>query len=163
MDLLVGGFPDSDSRPSIAEGFLRLRATAAEVGVSATQWVDGSFVTSKLNPGDIDVVSFIHSDVLDKLDAPGRQFVVETLAAGPKAKPRYRTDSYFVPVYDSTHPFFAQYESVRSYWRKWFGRGRPTAGTNGETPDGPHKGMLEIGLGFEHLRPTVPAWEDDAT
>ena len=60
----VDDFPDSPERAAICAGFFRLRRDALEQGLIATQWVNGSFVETKLDPGDVDVVSFVDYDFL---------------------------------------------------------------------------------------------------
>lgn len=69
-DLLVTfvkAFPNSRNRLKILVGFLRLRADFLEHEIYATQWVDGSFVTGKPEPEDVDVVAFVYSGLLDAL------------------------------------------------------------------------------------------------
>lgn len=44
------------------------RMLRQELSESFTQWVDGSFVTQKLNPKDIDIVSFIPSYLFRKFE-----------------------------------------------------------------------------------------------
>lgn len=67
------------------------------------QWVDGSFVTKKLQPNDIDVVTFIPTGLYRKCE--------------PKLinlKSKYQTiDAYFVEVFDSGHPDVFYTESDR--------------------------------------------------
>ncbi len=64
----VDPFPDSQTRRPICDGFFRLRAEAAERGIIATQWVNGSFVEGKPDPADVDVVSFCDMDFVNILD-----------------------------------------------------------------------------------------------
>jgi hypothetical protein len=72
----VERFPKSQTRGLICDGFFRLRAEAVGRGVLATQWVDGSFVEGKPDPGDVDVVSFCDYDFLNNLDTQSQLFVV---------------------------------------------------------------------------------------
>ena len=70
----VANFPTSRTRATLYHEWTKYnQLLRKEVGDSFEQWINGSFVTSKLNPKDIDVVSFIpahlyerHEGVLDK-------------------------------------------------------------------------------------------------
>ena len=46
-----------------------MRREAEELATSAARWVDGSFVESKLDPGDVDVVTFVDYDTVNRLAA----------------------------------------------------------------------------------------------
>lgn len=63
----VKGFPNSRTRKSICDGFFWLRDEVEEIDIPAVQWVDGSYVESKIDPNDIDVVSFCDCDRLNSL------------------------------------------------------------------------------------------------
>lgn len=63
-DILVNAFPMDSTRHIILEGYKRYLASLKDVIKSNFyQWVDGSFVTEKMNPNDIDVVIFVDYDV----------------------------------------------------------------------------------------------------
>ncbi|MCC6725185.1 MAG: hypothetical protein IT258_11795 [Saprospiraceae bacterium] len=83
-------------------------------------WIDGSFITKKTNPADIDLVLFIDfkgfmehkvelSQLFDDIGAISKQLV----------------DAYPVIVYPETHPNFIAYRSDYLYWHSLFGRTRP--------------------------------------
>src|SRR3954452_15377682 len=55
----VDPFGGSASRMAIFTGWRMHRESLQNVVPGMYQWIDGSFVTSKLDPGDIDVVTFI--------------------------------------------------------------------------------------------------------
>lgn len=158
LELLVSPFPPESTRHGIAEGFLNLRREAVTVGISGTHWIDGSYVTAKSDPGDVDVVTFVPLDLLNTLDEDGRVLAMK-MASGRAAKASYKTDSYLVAVTDEGHPQHHAYEQMRTYWRKWFGHTRPVEGAAGETVPGHVKGLLALGLGVAELQPSVPAWE----
>jgi hypothetical protein len=73
-DQFVSRFPISSTRATLFHEWTKYnRLLRREVGVDFEQWIDGSFISSKLNPKDIDVVSFIpfaaydrHEAILDK-------------------------------------------------------------------------------------------------
>jgi hypothetical protein len=113
--------PGSNSRAEIYDGFKRHRAELLDAGVDqdADCLLDGSFTTSKLDPGDIDLVVevdallFLESDRLQKL------------LSGPGAKDEFSCDAYPLIVYPENDPRHAAVTAQgRAYWRKWFGRDR---------------------------------------
>ncbi len=61
----VSGFPGSTTRGGIFGNYLdwlaTFRSSVCEAGFY--QWIDGSFVTRKNNPNDLDIVTFVDSRV----------------------------------------------------------------------------------------------------
>ena len=57
--LLVIGFANSITRPRIASGYSELVAVVANHGLTVEQWLDGSFCTAKVDPGDLDMVTIV--------------------------------------------------------------------------------------------------------
>lgn len=77
-------------------------------------WIDGSFVTKKENPADIDLVCFVdwrtyerNEDKLEKLKYP---FSLET----------HQIDGYFVKIYPKSHKKYSLYEGDKLYWYHQF-------------------------------------------
>src|ERR1051326_1030554 len=85
---LVDDFPNSQTRRAIFEGFFLLRQDALSQKIVATQWIDGSFVESKLAPSDIDLVSFVDYDFLMALDQEAKEFAVNCLHGMEATKPK---------------------------------------------------------------------------
>jgi hypothetical protein len=113
-------FADSVVRGQIMDGFTCLRREAESFGLAGLQWVDGSFVTAKAQPGDLDVVTFCDYDLLNQLGPPIQPFYARALSSGKECILAYGCDSYAVPCCDSTHPYFPVFERMRKYWRKHF-------------------------------------------
>lgn len=111
----------SSSREKIYVGFKSHRAALLAAGVADDSkcMLDGSYTTSKLDPGDIDLVVEVVSTLFDSSER------VQELLSGPDAKPDFSCDAYPLLVLSEDDP---DYESItaqgRSYWRKWFGRDR---------------------------------------
>lgn len=151
----VDAFPASKTRPTICGGFFELRHEAAGRGITGVQWVDGSFVESKLDPEDVDVVTFCDYDFLNKLDTPKQQFVVESLNGRERTKGRYNTHTFLVPCCSAGHPYHPIFENWRTYWRKWFGKTRDFPNPPGPDLPGHPKGFIEMRLGDSANVPTV--------
>ena len=64
--LCVDKFLLSKSRPEIMAGFESLYGQAAGLGITGKIWVDGSFLTEKIEPGDIDFIFVVPSHFYDR-------------------------------------------------------------------------------------------------
>lgn len=152
--LLVNKFPGDPTRATIRNGFFKLRERAESHGVAGTQWVDGSFVTQKHGPSDVDVVLFVKAEVLNDLDDDGKAFVLDVLAR-PHGAMSFKTDHYVVTVREPGHPQYDAYEKARLYWRDLFGKTKPLPLPAGGQVPGLPKGILSMGLGNEADQPSV--------
>jgi len=113
----------SRSRREIYEGFRRHRSELLSCGLlnTATCLLDGSFTTSKLNPGDIDLVVEVDPMTID----PTKEHRLLELLSGPGAKPEFHCDAYPLWVLDPSDPdYHAVTVGGREYWHKWFARDR---------------------------------------
>lgn len=114
------------SRPPIYQGWTRLRGELLAVGLDARAHVllDGSYTTSKLDPGDLDLV--VEVSVADvPRDGDPALAPLLGLLQGPRMKTPYRCDAYPVFVLPATHPAYtAVTVGFRAYWRKWLGTDR---------------------------------------
>ena len=114
--VFVDGFPESHTRRRIFGLYLGyVEELRGIVGGGFVQWVDGSFVTRKVNPGDIDFVTFLNADVYARHEQR-----IEELRQR-RCLPNSLTDGYFVNVYPEGHPRRSWYESDRLRWRHDFG------------------------------------------
>ena len=119
--IFVEEFAPDSSRHTIFENYQRfIDAFAAEVTTNFIQWIDGSFVTNRTNPRDIDVVNFIdfaiYEEKQDKIEQNFR------LHGASKLYPR--VDAYVVKLYPKNHERYwvTEYDSV--YWQNWFSETR---------------------------------------
>jgi len=83
------------------------------------QWIDGSFVTKKLNPSDIDLITFIDYEVAKREKGKLKSFIY------PNSLELYGVDAYFIIVYPETHPLHYITQSDSSYWIDIFGKTKP--------------------------------------
>lgn len=93
-ETFVGEFVVNDHRAMIFSEYKDMVKDLAELSVGAFyQWINGSFVTRKAKPRDIDVVTFVHSEFYETNEAKLREI-----------KQRYPTvDAYFVKDYPEDH------------------------------------------------------------
>ncbi len=81
-----------------------------------TQWIDGSFVSQKQNPGDIDLLTFLPTGLYDQYEQIVRSWRTEfkTGAGG-------RVDAHLIRVYEEGHRYRNRYESDYIEWRHIWG------------------------------------------
>jgi hypothetical protein len=112
--VFVNGFPNSVSRTDIFDEYehylLRIQQI---INGPFYQWVDGSFTSQKLNPRDIDVVTFVDATIFD---------ANENLLKGCKL--HQYVDAYFVRTFPKEHPKRFFYESDHLRWYHLFSRSR---------------------------------------
>ena len=115
----VTAFPNSTTRKRLFENYLRyLYRFQDEVFPIFEQWINGSFVTQKENPKDIDLVTFLDYEVYEK--------------RGNKVLDKFWTfsledegiDSYLVKEYQEHHIFYQKMLDDKTEWRKLYGSSR---------------------------------------
>ena len=117
----VDMFPASSSRSKLFEAYeafssdLLLLSGESELH----QYIDGSFISRKLEPNDMDVVNFIPNLVMEQ-----HEIELATLKANYYAQ---GVDSYYLVVYPEDHPRAPWTVSDRTRWQHLFGHVRVNA------------------------------------
>jgi len=129
-ETLVDGFAESHTRRPIYVDWLALRDAIREIAPFSRQWLDGSFVTKKLDPNDLDLASFFDSEVIEALDAT-QESCLNALVSGPsEAAPR--CDSYPIIEYPDGHPLHDVARSlIDGFDQIFFGTGPSGPGSKG--------------------------------
>ncbi len=120
--LFVKPFEETSSRKSIFEDYRKfLLDFRAQVTTNFTQWINGSFVSNKENPADIDFVTLIDLDVYQRHETTiDRNFRLHW------AKAKYpKVDAYTLKILPSDHENFRFLRYDLQYWEEWFGNSRP--------------------------------------
>lgn len=151
----VDGFSGSTRRSTVFNGFVRLRTAATGLNLAFTQWVDGSFVEAKHEPGDIDVVTFADGDALNAMSVDVQDKVEQLLNAGEATQQNYSSHTFLVPAYPQGHPDWASFDSLRRYWRQWWGTTRDHDPTTGQPWIAHQKGFLEMIIGNRDAAPQI--------
>jgi len=113
-------FSNQEKRIQLIERFNYLIEKVELIGIPFEIWINGSFVTNKEEPNDIDIVFFFDPVKVNYLPAD-KKILLEEVANNAFSKYRYNCDVYFIPNDNQV---------LRSYWRGWFGY------TRSETPKG---------------------------
>lgn len=117
---LVDGITNSKTRQKLYEGYLKYNEDLKLLlkGQQYTQWVDGSFVSNKINPKDVDLVNLIDHELVDKFEIELNQFIKFN------SKDRYGVDGYILRIYPQGHPKYVRTQSDLVYWETWFSKSK---------------------------------------
>ena len=118
--VFVDPFEANSSRHKLYEGFLSynqdLKALLAPQ--KYVQWVDGSFISTKINPRDIDVVNLIEVNLVEQYEQELSRFTAH------EGKRNYGIDGYVIRIYPEGHPKYVRTQSDLVYWEHWFSHSR---------------------------------------
>ena len=135
----VDSYPKSASRPKIWDGWMEHRKALDALGIKYATLVNGSFITDRLDPGDVDLCCMVDAADVNGLPSAG-QTAYRALFDVAQCKKKYLCDPYAVTVYPLTHFRFQTMINSITYWSNVFGvdrRGRPKSFvivTEGGTP-----------------------------
>ena len=131
--LLVTGFPTSRTRRPLFDRWVAVREAIRRIVSVQSEWLNGSYVTTKENPGDIDMVTILDPAEVEGLDAAS-QAMLKGLVAGNASKNLHMCHSFVIVAYPQGHPAHGVYQQNLQYWSALFGHDR----------EGRPKGYLEI-------------------
>lgn len=115
----VKQFPDSVTRSRIFDNYLQYtQRFEQEVYPYFEQWIDGSFITQKENPKDIDLVTFLDYRVYE---LRGETFMDRFWSFSLENE---GIDAYIVKQYPQGHELFSAFMDVRNYYYKLFSTDR---------------------------------------
>lgn len=90
-------------------------------GIVGEVWADGSFVTEKIDPGDVDILVRVSSDQYD--NDPAKRAIIDW-ASHEDLKDSHSCDAYKWIEYSQGHPLFGQSEDERLDWTDFYGHSR---------------------------------------
>lgn len=128
----------SENRKRLFAGFLgffrdMLNDLALE---SVLIWVNGSFVTRKENPNDIDLVYFLHAGIVERFET-----ILCDRFSYPESVNLYEMDAYLIRLYQEDHLFHIHTVSDRAHWIDFFTKTRKNRRGTAHK-----KGFLEINI-----------------
>ena len=84
-----------------------------------TQWINGSFISNKVNPRDIDLVNLVeYSNFQENGLLNYETFINEN------SYKKYGIDAYLLVLYPKGHKLYSWSQSDLLYWNDWFSRTR---------------------------------------
>ncbi|HRD79427.1 MAG TPA: hypothetical protein PLL53_01610 [Saprospiraceae bacterium] len=115
--IFVLDFPESATRSDLFQKFMQYTDRfRSEITKDFIQWVGGSFTTRKLNPKDIDMVTFISPETFERKS----ELIDEEFRKDCNLK--YGIDAYFVVVYHEGHEKHSLYQGNIIYWDHQFSK-----------------------------------------
>lgn len=133
--VFVDNMKSSDTR---IENYVRFRKYITELKsimpeVELKQWINGSFVTKKADPKDIDLITFIDHSIVKKYGTKLDNFRPD------RSWDVFQVDAYILEVYPKNSPYYVYTLSDVAYWADQFGRTRVN-----RKGDKHPKGFLEL-------------------
>jgi hypothetical protein len=116
--ICVDAFPGSSTRGEIMRKLEEVIQVITAVGLKVNIWLDGSFLTQKLDPEDSDIVVVVDG-VYIRAATTEQKTVIDWILANLKTS--HYCDSYLLVQYPSDHPNFMNGIWWQSYWIKHFG------------------------------------------
>ena len=118
--LFVHNFPTSKTRVPNWSGYIEFTTQLKKIALHPlTQWIDGSFTTNKLNPGDIDLVSIINPiDFHPNI----KEFDMNRSDGYPKKA--YNIDGYIIIDLPASHQYYDRIKAQKEYWAEFLSSDR---------------------------------------
>jgi hypothetical protein len=106
----------SETRQTNYEKYIRYSNDLKKLsgGDNIRQWINGSFVTQKANPQDIDLVTFLNQTQIRRLGKHINRFNVEG------SSPMYGVDAYIVEIHPPDSRFYSHTQGNTAYWLEIF-------------------------------------------
>jgi hypothetical protein len=128
-------FPLSNTRRPIMDGLSQFAKRVLDAKVPGEMWANGSFLTEKIDPKDVDIIVRVDGDAVYNNGTPDQRDVIDWIIANQKAT--LKCDSYVLMEYPVGHPLHTEGQWWYSYWHKQWGFSR----------DDDPKGIIVISLG----------------
>jgi hypothetical protein len=120
--LVIDKFPLSNRRPNLWKEFTDLLDEIGACGLVCDVWVDGSFLTEKIEPKDVDFIVEVSVHTLDSLTPEQEALIKKVQERGPGSMRNQRHLHGFVKVTaPEGHPFRAKAELQQHQWLRDFG------------------------------------------
>lgn len=126
--LVVGAFPLSTTRVDIMNGLMVVRKVLLKAKIRGQLWVDGSFVTRKIDPNDADVVLHIDTKEYD-VGTQEKRDAIDWVKSNLEVT--HKVHSFVLTRYPKGHGEHGMYTWMKAYWTRQFGFGRHGANVKG--------------------------------
>jgi hypothetical protein len=117
------------------DGLMQFVQRLVDAKIPGEIWVDGSFLTDKIDPKDVDVIVRIDGNAVYDNGTSEQRDAIDWVIANQKAS--LRCDSYVLMEYPAAHPLHEEGKWWYSYWHRQWGFSR----------DDDPKGIVVISLG----------------
>lgn len=118
--LIVANFPLSQSRPELWANLLWLVDQLSSLQIKCKLWLDGSLLTEKVEPDDVDLVVDVPFDALNAATVPQRAFLAELSAHAFRDAPK-KLHTFLICSAPFGHIAAPRAAVLRDQWIKDFG------------------------------------------
>jgi hypothetical protein len=120
-ELCVMPFTLSTTRKPIMAGLREVLARITGAGISCTVWLNGSFLTERIDPGDVDLVVLYPPRFYDKGTDAQREVIDWLVGRDNLPKTQFHCDTHAEPIYPEGTPMHHMVEGALAYWRQIYG------------------------------------------
>ena len=117
-------FKLSSTRAQIMRNLWTVVGCLAQWGIWGELWIDGSFLTQKINPSDVDIILVLPERFLDTATPEQLSILDWWEHRDCQPKTLFSCDTYTNPKAEASHPDYSEYRRMETYWTKWFGISR---------------------------------------
>jgi hypothetical protein len=117
--VVVDGFPLSTGRETLWTNFLGIVHQLKTVGISCKIWIDGSFLTKKIEPDDVDFVVDVPAHVADN-PTPAQKALLNELGNLAFCKTG-KLHSFLMLNAPLVHKYYALSQRLHEQWKRDFG------------------------------------------
>lgn len=119
--LCVDSFPSSKTRVDIMHGLAKVVSALEEAELFGELWIDGSFLTEKVDPRDVDLSLRISSEAYEH-GTEKQRAAIDWVSSNLRSQ--LKCDSYVFMEYAADDPLFWHGEYMYSYWMRQWGFSR---------------------------------------
>jgi hypothetical protein len=117
-ETFVNKIPGSRRRKAVMDGLEKIIEKLIAENIQSEIWLDGSFVTKKIDPDDSDIVAVIQWDFFDGATS-SQKSIIDWLSTD--LMPGFLCHSHVLFQYPESHNQCAEGAWLRSYWHRQFG------------------------------------------
>ena len=119
--LTVACFPASQTRPALWQSYLLITELRTYKLLPSKLWIDGSFLTHKVDPDDIDLCIEIDVDKINSCSEQSIAFLVQ-LTEHELHQPPRKLHTFIIPSANPGHPDRINYLALCKRWGNDFGK-----------------------------------------
>lgn len=139
-EFFVKSFGSDSIRIEIFENYKNfIKDFSDQVTPNFTHWIDGSFVTSKVTPRDIDFTTLIKHGIYQS-----KREIIDSKFRLRGGKANYKVDAYTIEILPEDHKKYGIFEIDLVYWDNWFSKTKKNWAKKSFS-----KGYIEINFGSD--------------
>jgi len=115
-DMFVENFTTESTRHAIYSNLEKyISEFKTEITSNFKLWINGSYVTDKMNPGDVDIVILVDREIAVK-----KEDLLQSKYLNKASLKEFNIDAYIVRTYPEDHKKYGITLSDLLYWEHWF-------------------------------------------